>query len=138
MVLLSGNSIRVARKWRYVKINNMAIHIVKKLISKKELEKIAKEEFGNVAKAVVDVEQGIMAVGGELHADGEVLLMENEGSHRENTWGINLYIEKSGEEFIEFDSMVNLKPAFGNRSRDVENPDIKEKIKKIVNELIAH
>ena len=115
----------------------MEIKIIKKPISKKELEELAKEGFGDVIKAVVDVEQEIMAVGGELHADEEVLLMEKENSKRENTWGVNFYPDKSENDFIEFDSMINLKPAFGNRSRDVENSEIKAKIKKIVEKLIT-
>ena len=89
-----------------------------------------------MVKAVVDVEQEIMAVGGELHADEEALLAERENSKRENTWGINFYTDKSSEEFIEFDSMVNIKPAFGNRSRNVENLAIQKKIKEISNKLI--
>ena len=115
----------------------MTIKIVKNPIKKSELLKIASEKFGDVVKAVVDTEQKIMAVGGELHADEEVLLTENEGSRRENTWGINIYPEKSENDWIEFDSMINLKPAFGNRSRDVENPETKEKIRSIVKKLIT-
>ncbi|MDP3785268.1 MAG: DUF5674 family protein, partial [bacterium] len=65
----------------------MAIKIIKEPISKDELREIARAGFGDVVKAVVDIEQGIMAVGGELHADEEVLLMEKEESKRENTWG---------------------------------------------------
>ncbi len=117
----------------------MAIKIViaKSPIKKAELLEMASEGFGDIIKAVVDVERGIMAVGGELHADEEVLLTENEGSRRENTWGINIYPQKSENEWIEFDSMVNLKPHFGNRSRDVENTEIKDKIRSIVKKLIA-
>lgn len=114
----------------------MPIHIVKKSLTREELKSIAQERYGDLVKAVVDVEQGIMAIGGELHADEEVLLIEQEGSRREHTWGINLYTEKTGEDFIEFDAMVNLKPSFGNRSRNVENPEIREKIKAIVKQLI--
>ncbi|OGZ35411.1 MAG: hypothetical protein A3A94_00670 [Candidatus Portnoybacteria bacterium RIFCSPLOWO2_01_FULL_43_11] len=110
--------------------------IIKKSISREEIKKIAREQFGDLVKAVVDVEKEIMAIGGELHADEEVLLMEKEGSKRENTWGINIYPEKSDDELIEFDSMINLKPAFGNRSRDVESQKIKEQIRKIVKKLI--
>ena len=115
----------------------MEIKIVKDSINKKELIDMAKGQFGDLLKAVVDVEQGIMAVGGEMHADDEVILMEQEDSKREHTWGINLYPEKSGEELIEFDSMINIKPSYGNRSREVENPEIKAKIKTIVNKLIV-
>lgn len=102
--------------------------IIKEKITVRELREMAKAQFVDLVKAVVDVEQEIMAVGGELHADEEVLLMEKEGSKREHTWGINLYPEKRGKEFIEFDSMINLKPAFGNRSRGVRNPKIREKM----------
>jgi hypothetical protein len=115
----------------------MEIKIVKDSINKKELIDMAKEQFGDLLKAVVDVEQEIMAVGGEMHADDEVILMEQEDSRREHTWGINLYPEKSGEELIEFDSIINIKPSYGNRSREVENPEIKAKIKTIVNKLIV-
>jgi len=115
----------------------MEIKIVKGSINKKELIDMAKGQFGDLVKAVVDVGQGIMAVAGEMHADEEVALMEQEGSKREDIWGINLYPEKSGEELIEFDSIINIKPSYGNRSRDVENPKTREQIKIIVNKLIV-
>ncbi len=115
----------------------MEIRIVKEPIAKKEFSEFLQEGYnGRLIKAVVDIKQEIMAIGGELHADEEVLLMEQEGAKREDTWGINLYPEKLGESFIEFDSMINLKPGFGNRSRNVESSEIKEKIRHIVNRLI--
>lgn len=115
----------------------MEIKIVKDSINKKELVNIAKKQFGNLVKGVVDIEQKIMAVGGEMHADEEVVLIDQENSKREHTWGINLYPEKKGEELIEFDSIINIKPSYGNRSRDVENLQIKEKIKIIINKLVV-
>lgn len=114
----------------------MNIKIVKTPIRKSELLEIASGGFGDLVKAVVDVEKGIMAVGGELHADEEVLLTEKEDSKREHAWGINIYPKKSSDEMIEFDSMINLKPSFGNRSRDVESPEVKEKIKQIIEKLV--
>ena len=114
----------------------MTIRVIKTTIKKSELVEIAREEFGDIVKAVVDVEQKIMAIGGELHADEEMLLIEQEGSKRENVWGVNIYPKKLEEEWLEFDSMINLKPAFGNRSRDVENEATREKIKAIVRKLI--
>jgi hypothetical protein len=88
-------------------------------------------------KAVVDIKQEIIAIGGELYSDEEVTLIEKEGSKREDTWSINLYPEKPEEEWIEFDSVINLKSSFGNRSREVENPEIKERIKIIIEKLIV-
>jgi hypothetical protein len=114
----------------------MAIKVIKTPIKKSELLEIAKEKFGDIVKAVVDIEQEIMAVGGELHSDEEVLLAEQENSKRENMWGINLYPEISSADWLEFDSMINIKPNFGNRSRGVENSSTQEKIKKIIEELI--
>lgn len=93
--------------------------------------------FGDLVKGVVDIDQEIMALGGELHADEEVALVENCASKREYTWGINIYPDKQGEDFIEFDSMINLKPMFGNRMRGIEDPEIREKIKKVIQKLIS-
>ena len=112
------------------------MRVIKNKIPRSTLKDLALKQFGNMVKAVVDVKQGIMAIGGELHADEEVLLSEQEGSGRDDTWGINLYPDESGEKFIEFDSMVNIKPALGNRSRDVLNAETRKKIRAIVQELI--
>lgn len=113
----------------------MQIKIIQKPITKKTLIEIAREGFVDLVKAVVDIEKGIMALGGELHADEEALLLE-QGSLQENLWGINLYPEKSAEEFIEFDSVINIRPAHSNRSRGVENPQIRGQIKGIIKKLI--
>jgi len=109
--------------------------IVKDKISIEELKKLAEEMFGDLVKAVVDVEEKIMVVGGELHADEEALLIKN-GSRQSNLWGINIYPENENEERIEFDSMINLRPSDGNRSRGVENSDTQKVIIKVVNNLI--
>ena len=114
----------------------MATIVVREHISLEELKRLASAGFGNLVKAVVDTEQGIIAVGGEMHADIEVLLTEQEHSKRENTWGINLYPELTGDDLVEFDSMINLKPAYGNRSRGVDNRETQEKIREMVNKLI--
>lgn len=113
----------------------MPISLLQNPIEKSELLEIAKERFGDLVKAVVDIERGIMVVGAELHSDEEALLLED-GSKQNNLWGINLYPEKFGEELIEFDSMINLRPSQGNRSRDVLDPEARKRIKEIVNQLI--
>jgi len=113
----------------------MNIQIIKEPISKSALSEIAKSQFGNLVKAVVDVDKGIMVIGGNLHSDEEVILLDS-GSKQDHLWGINLYTEASGEEFIEFDSMINVRPSSGNRSRGVESEDIQEKIKMIVSKLV--
>ncbi len=115
----------------------METRIVTEGITREELRALAQKQYGDVIKAVVDVEQNLMGVGGELHVDIQSLLIEKEHSRGDTTWGINLYPEKTGEDFIEFDSMVNLKPASGNRSRGVEDPALRERIRAVVGKLVA-
>lgn len=114
----------------------MTIKIIKDSISLRELDGMAKESFGELVKIVVDIEQGIMAAGGDLHADEEALLIE-QGSRQENLWGVNLYSNKSGDDWIEFDSMINLRPSQDNRSRSVESQEICERIRNIISRLIV-
>jgi len=110
--------------------------IVSESISLSKLKKIAAERFGILVKAVIDVEKEIMAVDAELHADQEALLLEK-GSKQEDLWGINIYPEMPESERIEFDSMINLRPSQGNRTRGVDNPAIRQKIIEIVNKLVT-
>lgn len=113
----------------------MPIEIIEQEVTKKKLVEIAKERFGDLLKAVVDTEKRIMTIGGDLHSDGEAMLL-NQGSRQQDLWGINIYPEKSGEELVEFDSMINLRPSQGNFSRGVENAEIQKQIIQIVNRLI--
>lgn len=100
-----------------------------------ELKQLAQNRFGNFVKAVVDLQLKIMAVDADLHADEEALLLGS-GSKQEDLWGINLYPELTGDDLIEFDSMINLRPAQGNRSRNVEDQAVRQKIVSIVKSLI--
>ena len=70
---------------------------------------------------------GILAVGGELHADEEALLLD-QGSNQADLWGINIYVDQPRESWVEFDSMINIRPSQGNRSRSVEDKATKEKL----------
>ncbi|MDP3991179.1 MAG: DUF5674 family protein [Candidatus Nealsonbacteria bacterium] len=109
--------------------------IITDKITINELEEMSKKMFGSLVKAVVDVEKEIMAVNGELHSDEQELLIKK-GSKYENLWGINIYPEIKNENWIEFDSLINLKPVLGYRTRGIEKQEIREKIIKIVNKLV--
>ena len=111
--------------------------IVRTSISLDELKKMSEKMYGGLVKAVVDIDQHIMAVDAELHADEETLLLD-EGSKQEYLWGINIYPDNTGKEsFIEFDSMINLRPSQGNRSRSIEDKKIQEIIRIIVKKLVS-
>jgi len=115
----------------------MKIIIVKDNISLDEVKKIAENQYGNMLKAVVDIEKETIAVGGELHADAAELLIEKENSDARNIWGINIYPQKTGDDLIIFDSLVNIKPLLNNRTLYVEDEEIRNKIKKIIDKLIV-
>ncbi len=115
---------------------NNSIRTITSKISLPELKAIAQERFGDMVKCVVDLEKGIMAIGGEMHADEEAVLLQS-GSKQENLWGINLYPDNKGEDFVEFDSMINIRPRQGNRSRGVEDEATRHKILEVVNKLVG-
>lgn len=116
---------------------SMTIEIVRQATSRARLTEVAAAQFGDMVKAVVDVARRVMAIGGELHADEEAALIED-GSTPEQLWGINLYpAEEEGEDaWIEFDSMINVRPSQGNRSRRVEDGALRDRIRQIVNTLV--
>jgi hypothetical protein len=113
----------------------MDIQVVDKSTSREDLRALALLQFGDMVKAVVDIQRGIMAIGGDLHSDEEAVLLE-QGSEQRNLWGINLYPDKPVDEWIEFDSMINVRPSAGNRSRTVESATVREAVIRVVNRLV--
>jgi len=111
------------------------VTIIRDTISRTELQSMAEGMFGNLVKAVVDVKRSIMAVDGELHSDEEALLLED-GSEQADLWGINIYPAITDENWIEFDSLINIRPSHGNRSRGVENPETRRAVADIVSRLV--
>ena len=109
--------------------------IIREPLTLVDLQTMAKSRFGNLVKAVVDLKRTIMALDAELHADEEAALIAD-GSNQADLWGINLYPDAESDNFIEFDSMINLRPSVGNVSRGVENADIRKQIVHIVDQLI--
>lgn len=113
------------------------IILVDKCILLSELKQIAALRYGDMVKAVVDIEKQVIAVGGEMHADEEQFLLEK-GSSQNDLWGINIYPDLNKNDWIGFDSMINIRPKQGNRSRGVEDAALQEKIKQIVASLIKN
>lgn len=116
-------------------MSSTPLRLVRDSVRRLELITIARAQFGDMVKAVVDIRRGIMAIGGELHSDEEALLLD-EGSAQADLWGINLYPEESGDAWIEFDAMINVRPSQGNRSRAVEDPTAQEHIRRVVTSLV--
>lgn len=111
------------------------MRILTKPISLDELKHIAENSVGNLVKVVVDIGRGVIALDAELHSDLEAYLLEN-GSSQKDLWGINLYPDLEEDDFIEFDSMINLRPSQGNLTRGVEDHNIRQLIISEVNKWI--
>ncbi len=100
------------------------------IVSREELKEIARSGFGDMVKGVVDTRRQLLALDAELHADLEALLLEK-GSTQNALWGINLYPDET-DDFVEFDSLINIRPMQGNRSRGVDDPTIRNEIMEVV------
>ena len=106
--------------------------VIDKPITKTNLKEIANQRRGDLVKGVIDTEKRVLALGMELHTDGEQTLLEA-GSRQDQLWGINLYPDLDRE----FDSVINMRPP-KNRSRSVDDPEIRNIITEIVFELISN
>lgn len=104
-------------------------------ISKDKLKKMSERFAGGLVKAVVDVKKEIMMIDAPMHADEEKELLDK-GSHQDDLWGINLYPDLPGNEFIEFDSMINVRPRLHNFTRGIESKELQQKIIAIVSKLV--
>ncbi|MBI2050990.1 MAG: hypothetical protein HYT31_04270 [Parcubacteria group bacterium] len=110
--------------------------VIRDKISREKVRQSAQASFGDMVKAVVDIKQGSMALGGEWHCEAEAVLLEH-GSKQENLWGINIYPDNNDESLIAFVSLINIRPRVGNRSMEIQDLMIREKIKGIVTRLIV-
>ncbi|MFY9402004.1 MAG: DUF5674 family protein [Candidatus Omnitrophota bacterium] len=112
------------------------MQIITERVSISALKEMAQDIFGNLVKAVVDVDKEIIALDAELHSDLEALLLEN-GSKQSSLWGINLYPDIEGEGFIEFDSVINIRPSQSNKNRGVEDAQLRNKIVEVVRKRVS-
>jgi len=113
------------------------IVVVSSRLDRATLAQLSKSPFDGMVKFVVDVELGRMAVGGSLHADGEALLLE-QGSEQGSLWGGNYFPGRPAGEYLEFQSLINIRPAQRNRSMLVEDPGLRERIRTLVHDLLGH
>lgn len=109
--------------------------ILKEQVTIQYIDELAQNLYGDMIKAVADVDKGVIAIDAELHSDLEMLLLED-GSSQESLWGFNIYPKLEEDDYIEFDSLINIRPRQNNRSRDVENEEIRKKIIVLVNQFI--
>lgn len=114
---------------------NEGMKILSEAIKKGDLAKSEAIFDGPMVKGVADIEKELLAVDAGLHADLEKMLLD-QGSKQDMLWGINLWYEDEGEDLVEFDSMINVRPRQGNRTRDVEDEAVRKRIYEVVDKWI--
>ena len=115
----------------------MKIQIISKKIDQKVLVELTNAWFKSFVKFVVDIKTGQLAVGGELHSDAELLLLEN-GAEQSNLWGGNYFPYNFSEQRIEFTSLINIRPKDNNYSMEIENDIIRKKVTTLVETLLIN
>jgi hypothetical protein len=112
------------------------IVVVSRRIDAAELKRLVGLYFEDMVKYVVDVERRVAAVGGELHADAEVLLLE-QGSRQADLWGANYSPGRGRDRCIEFTALINIRPTQGNRSMEIEDAATRERVREITFALVG-
>ena len=110
--------------------------IIRETLTFEALKQMAARLFGELVKGVVDVDRELLAVDAELHADLEALLLQD-GSTQSSLWGINLYPDLPRDQWIECDSVINIRPSQGNRSRGVDDEAMRKTIGAIVDKRVT-
>ncbi|KKU80601.1 MAG: hypothetical protein UY07_C0039G0004 [Parcubacteria group bacterium GW2011_GWA1_47_8] len=113
----------------------MPIHILKKLTPMSDVRVAATEWYGTMIKGTVDILENKVAIGGDYHMETCELLTKD-GSNHINVWGFNIRFDEGQNELLEFDSLVNIKPALGNKSRSIEDREVVKKATEIIREWI--
>ena len=103
---------------------------IEKPLNKQEIDNLQKQ-YGNYLKLTVDVTQEILVAGGELHADGEIILLE-EGSHQKDIWGGGIDLSTKT---IDTTAILNLRPNQNNESIEILDPKIRDRFNKIVKKV---
>ena len=113
-----------------------AILVLDAPIAREQLARIVAAHFGDMVKYVVDVARGVIAIGGELHADAEAILLDA-GSRQQDLWGANYFPGRGPQECVEFTSLINIRPAQGNPGMEVQDPALRERIRALTFALIG-
>jgi hypothetical protein len=111
--------------------NDLTIVLTSEALDPSEVRRLAQAFFGDMVKVVVDVRRGRAAVGGELHADGEQLLLE-EGSEQAELWGANYYPGRGLDGCVEFTAMINIRPAQGNAGMEIQDLEVRRLVRDVV------
>jgi len=114
----------------------MDIRIIKEPVTLEIVSEIAREFHGNMVKGVADVKREIIAIGGEWHIDANIKLI-GDSSKQDDLWGFNFYLDRAKGEEIEYKSLINIRPAQNNRTIEIQDQELKDKLEKIIKKLVV-
>lgn len=115
----------------------MEIVIINQKITKKELKEIAQNNHGDMVKGVVDLSKNNMALGGDMHADAEEVMLNN-GSKQEDLWGFNIFPDSPEDKRYEYISFINIRPRQNNFDMTIQDPTLRKKMKTVIEGLIDY
>ena len=113
----------------------MEILIAAEPVSREKLRELANAWYGDLVKGVADVRRGVAALGGDWHIDANNALI-NDGSRQENLWGFNIFPDKRGDDAIEYNSLINIRPAQGNRDMELRDEALRSQIRAVVKKIL--
>jgi hypothetical protein len=108
------------------------IHIIRSRAEPEQMRQML-EALGIYIKLAVDIEHRILAGGGELHADCELVLLDD-GSEQANVWGADWYPLR---QMVGYESLINIRPSANNRSMEIQDPALRENIRQVVQSLLG-
>ena len=108
------------------------IHILIQPATSSQIQEML-QEYEGVIKIVVDIRRRVLSGGGEMHADCESVLLDD-GSEQDDLWGANWY---PGEQRIEFESLINIRPRLGNRNIVIQDENLRRQVEKITREILG-
>ncbi len=108
------------------------IHLLRAPATKQQVNEML-EALEVYIKLAVDIQRGILAGGGVLHADCEALLIQD-GCQQEDIWGAD-WIPSTQQ--IRYEALINIRPRQNNPAMEILNPAIRDSVAQIVQRLLG-
>ena len=107
------------------------IHLITEKATPQQVREMAAFYTEHI-KVAVDIERGVLAGGGEWHADCERVLLA-QGSQPEKVWGAG-YKPSSRE--VDFYSLINIRPRQNNPDQDILSAEVRQSVEKIIRQRL--
>ncbi len=108
------------------------VHVIRSKATTQQMVEML-ETLNTYVKLAVDIRRGVLAGGGVMHADCESALLED-GSQQEDVWGADW---TPASQQVTFESLINIRPRQGNRSLDIQDPNIRSRVAQITLDLLG-